>query len=236
MRLAVLQLTAPQPSEHCTRSSNPTNGCSFKEGFYCYIGAHLQPEVRVSGTELRYLSSNGQVSGISTNASVQTPHVSLAHRTVPRPYSQPLPHSTRSREECACALCVGKGGGERWKRMRDHGAGRCFPCRQGRGLQRKGWSLAAHSDPRPPRSGPPRTQTPTHMSRHVFLTGPPGDPEPAGLGGEVERLDLCPVSGLAWCIATRREGRPGGLGSTGYMSPRTGCHPGLAPLRPRCTL
>lgn len=40
LKLTLPQLTAPQPSEHCTRSSNPTNGCSFEEGFYCYTGAN----------------------------------------------------------------------------------------------------------------------------------------------------------------------------------------------------
>lgn len=64
---------------------------------------------------------------------------------------------------------------------------------QGRGLHPEGWGLTTQSDPDPP----PCTRTPMHMARHVFLTGPPGDPGAAGLGGgEVVRLDLGPVSGL----------------------------------------
>lgn len=120
--------------------------------FYCFTGSNLERGVRVLGTELRYLSSNGKVPDIPTHASVQTPHVCLAHSSTGSPTAlfrdlaashwQRAPGAGKNaRAPCIPGRARGRGEGGVGNACAT--TGRCFPGRQGRALQRKGWGLAA---------------------------------------------------------------------------------------------
>lgn len=94
--------------------------------------------MRVLGTELRSLRSNGKIPGIPTHASVHTPHVSLAHRSTGSPTAlfTDLAASHRQRAPGAgknarapCVLGRARGRGELETHARPRGG--AFPAGRG---------------------------------------------------------------------------------------------------------